>query len=103
MNGTLTLAIRGWEYEFQLGSLLNLQDAIGKAESGRDVLYRLDQEAKTPKPSAKPSFRFLTKRGAERLTKADQREILKLCERVAKGEDLFWPPKFSTFVGITSE
>jgi hypothetical protein len=103
MSGTLTLAIRGWEYEFQLGSLLNLQDAIGKAQAGRDVLYRLDPDAKTPKPSTKASFRFLTKRGAERLSKADQRELLKLCEQVLAGEDHYWPPKFSTFVTVTSE
>lgn len=103
MSGTLTLHIRGQDYPLSGDNVESLGTAVAGGLDGGFISFQLEPSTKPLKPLGKPSFRFITNRGAVRLSKADQRELFKLCEQVLAGQDRCWPPKFTTtFLGSTS-
>jgi hypothetical protein len=104
MTARLTLAVRGAEFKVDAEVVEMLANALRSSLAGENVLVHLEPNDKPAKSTKTPSFRFVTRRGAERLSQADQRELLLLCMQVLAGEDRCWPPTFTTtFIGSTSD
>lgn len=99
MSGKLRLEVRAQQYELSGPSVQKLAESLKSSLAGGIVVFRLDQDAKPAKVLNVSSFRFLTKRGAERLSKPDQKQLLSVAESVLLGEDRRWPNM--TFVTVT--
>lgn len=104
MSGKLSLEVKGREYELSGQHIAKLAESLNASLNGGIVSMRLDCDAKPASVVRSPTFRFLTKRGAERLSKPEQKQLLTLAEKVIAGESHCWPPKFTTsYLGSDSD
>lgn len=94
--GELSLSILGDKYTLSGAGVEQLRNSIIEAQAGKIVSVRLSYDARPATAVKKPVFRFLTKRGAERVNKKELQQLLSLCARVLDGEKMYWPPTFTT-------
>jgi hypothetical protein len=99
-QGRVDLSLLGVEYAIRGEDIKKLRDALQVAIEGGIVLFRLERDARLPKPVAKGCFRFVTSRGTERVSKAEQKTLLRLCVEADAGRVVYWPARFTTtFLG----
>ena len=103
MSGKLTLEVLGRDYVLAGGGVEQLAGLLRETLEGRSACLRLEIDARPAKPVTRPTFRFLTKSGAERLNARSQKELLALCEQVIMGNNCHWPPRLAVqFAGCSS-
>ena len=100
-QGRIDLSLFGSRYTIEGSNIQNLRDAIQSAIDGGRVVFRLDRDARLPKPVTKSCFKFATRRGTERISKSEQKELLRLCTEADAGRVVYWPRYAIAMTGVT--